>query len=149
MFDNLTNKLGDIFARLGKSGAITEDHVAEVMREIRVALLEADVALPVVKDFTAKVKERAVGQEVLRSVSPAQQVMKIVHDCLLDLLGQAAVPLDLQATPPVSLLLVGLQGAGKTTTAAKLARFLQEKERKKVLLASLDTRRPAAHEQLA
>lgn len=149
MFDNLTNKLGDIFARLGKSGAITEDHVAEVMREIRVALLEADVALPVVKDFTAKVKERAVGQEVLRSVSPAQQVMKIVHDCLLDLLGQAAVPLDLQATPPVSLLLVGLQGAGKTTTAAKLARFLQEKERKKVLLASLDTRRPAAQEQLA
>ena len=149
MFDNLTSKLGDIFARLGKSGAITEDHVAEVMREIRVALLEADVALPVVKDFTAKVKERAVGQEVLRSVSPAQQVMKIVHDCLLDLLGQAAVPLDLQATPPVSLLLVGLQGAGKTTTAAKLARHLQEKERKKVLLASLDTRRPAAQEQLA
>lgn len=149
MFDNLTSKLGDIFARLGKSGAITEDHVAEVMREIRVALLEADVALPIVKDFTAKVKERAVGQEVLRSVSPAQQVMKIVHDCLLDLLGQAAVPLDLQATPPVSLLLVGLQGAGKTTTAAKLARHLQEKERKKVLLASLDTRRPAAQEQLA
>lgn len=149
MFDNLTSKLGDIFTRLGKSGAITEDHVAEVMREIRVALLEADVALSVVKDFTAKVKERAVGQEVLRSVSPAQQVMKIVHDCLLDLLGQAAVPLDLQATPPVSLLLVGLQGAGKTTTAAKLARHLQEKERKKVLLASLDTRRPAAQEQLA
>ncbi len=149
MFDSLTSKLGDIFARLGKSGSISEDDVAEVMREIRVALLEADVALPVVKDFTAKVKERAVGQEVLRSVSPAQQVMKIVHDCLLDLLGTAAVPLNLQATPPVSLLLVGLQGAGKTTTAAKLARYLQDKERKKVLMASLDTRRPAAQEQLA
>jgi len=149
MFDSLTNKLGDIFARLTRGGSISEEAVAEVLREIRVALLEADVALPVVKDFTAKVKERAVGQEVLRSVTPGQQVLKIVHDCLLDLLGTAAVPLDLGAVPPVSLLLVGLQGAGKTTTAAKLAKFLQDKERKKVLLASLDTRRPAAQEQLA
>ncbi len=149
MFDSLTNKLGDIFARLTRGGSISEEAVAEVLREIRVALLEADVALPVVKDFTAKVKERAVGQEVLRSVTPGQQVLKIVHDCLLDLLGTEAVPLDLGAVPPVSLLLVGLQGAGKTTTAAKLSKFLQDKERKKVLLASLDTRRPAAQEQLA
>lgn len=149
MFDSLTNKLGDIFSRLTKGGSISEETVTEVLREIRIALLEADVALPVVKDFTAKVKERAVGQDVLRSVTPGQQVMKVVHDCLLELLGTTAVPLNLQATPPVSLLLVGLQGAGKTTTAAKLARHLHEKERKKVLLASLDTRRPAAQEQLA
>jgi signal recognition particle subunit SRP54 len=149
MFDSLTNKLGDIFSRLTKGGSISEDTVTEVLREIRIALLEADVALPVVKDFTAKVKERAVGQDVLRSVTPGQQVMKVVHDCLLELLGTTAVPLNLHATPPVSLLLVGLQGAGKTTTAAKLARYLHEKERKKVLLASLDTRRPAAQEQLA
>ncbi len=149
MFDSLTGKLSDIFSRLTKGGLITEEAVTEVLREIRVALLEADVALPVVKDFTAKVKEKAVGQEVLRAVSPAQQVQKIVHDCLLEVLGSTAVPLNLQATPPVSIMLVGLQGAGKTTTAAKLARHLQDKERKKVLMASLDTRRPAAQEQLA
>lgn len=149
MFDSLTGKFGDIFARLTRGGAITELTVIEVMRDIRVALLEADVALPVVKDFITKVKDRAVGQEVLRSVTPGQQVQKIVHDCLLDVLGTTAVPLNLQAAPPVSLLLVGLQGAGKTTTAAKLAKFLQDKERKKVLMASLDVRRPAAQEQLA
>ena len=149
MFDSLTGKLSDIFTRLTKGGLITEETVTEVLREIRVALLEADVALPVVKDFTARVKEKAVGQEVLRSVSPAQQVMKAVHDCLLDILGSTAVPLNLQSTPPVSVMLVGLQGAGETTTAAKLAKYLQDKERKKVLMASLDTRRPAAQEQLA
>lgn len=149
MFDSLTGKLSDIFSRLTKGGLITEEAVTEVLREIRVALLEADVALPVVKDFTAKVKEKAVGQEVLRAVSPAQQVQKVVHDCLLEILGSTVVPLNLQATPPVSIMLVGLQGAGKTTTAAKLAKYLQQKERKKVLMASLDTRRPAAQEQLA
>lgn len=149
MFENLTGKLGDIFSRLTRRGSINEADVAEVLREMRVALLEADVALPVVKEFTTKVKERAVGHEVLRSVTPGQMVIKIVHDCLLDLLGREAVPLDLSAAPPVSILLAGLQGAGKTTTAAKLALYLQDKEHKKVLLASLDTRRPAAQEQLA
>ena len=149
MFENLTGKLGDIFSRLGKRASISEADVAEVLREIRVALLEADVALPVVKDFTAKVKERAVGQDVLRSITPGQMVLKIVNDCLQELLGAETVPLNLNAAPPVSLLLVGLQGAGKTTTAAKLALYLRDKEHKKVLLASLDTRRPAAQEQLA
>ncbi|MEJ0063709.1 MAG: signal recognition particle protein [Alphaproteobacteria bacterium] len=149
MFENLTGKLGDIFSRLTKRGSINEADVAEVMREIRIALLEADVALPVVKDFTAKVTQRAIGHEVLRSITPGQQVVKIVHDCLRELLGEESVPLNLNAVPPVSIMLVGLQGAGKTTTAAKLARHLQDKERKKVLMASLDTRRPAAQEQLA
>ncbi|MGB4100335.1 MAG: signal recognition particle protein [Alphaproteobacteria bacterium] len=149
MFENLTGKLGDIFTRLGKRASINEADVAEVMREIRIAMLEADVALPVVKEFTAKVMQRAVGQDVLRSITPGQMVLKIVNDCLQELLGTETVPLDLNATPPVSLLLVGLQGAGKTTTAAKLALHLRDKEHKKVLLASLDTRRPAAQEQLA
>lgn len=149
MFDNLTGKLGDIFTRLTKRASINEDDVNEVLREIRVAMLEADVALPVVKDFTAKVKERAVGQDVVRSITPGQMVLKIVNDCLQELLGTETVPLNLNATPPVSVLLVGLQGAGKTTTAAKLALYLRDKEHKKVLLASLDTQRPAAQEQLA
>jgi signal recognition particle subunit SRP54 len=149
VFDNLTGKLGDIFSRLTKRASISEDDVTEVLREIRVALLEADVALPVVKDFTAKVKERAVGQDVVRSITPGQMVLKIVNDCLQELLGTETVPLNLNAAPPVSVLLVGLQGAGKTTTAAKLALYLRDKEHKKVLLASLDTQRPAAQEQLA
>jgi signal recognition particle subunit SRP54 len=149
VLESLTDKLGGIFTRLARRGSISETDVTEVLRDIRLALLEADVALPVVKDFTQKIRERAVGQNVLRSITPAQQIQKIVHDALLELLGAAAVPLDLAAAPPVSILLVGLQGAGKTTTAAKLAKYLRDKERKKVLLASLDTRRPAAQEQLA
>jgi signal recognition particle subunit SRP54 len=118
------------------------------MREVRIALLEADVALPVVKDFINRVKERAVGQEVLRSVTPGQQVVKIVNDEMVAMLGGEGEALNLNATPPVAVMMVGLQGSGKTTSTAKIAKRLQEKERKKVLMASLDTRRPAAQEQL-
>jgi len=149
MFDNLSNKLSGIFDRLTGRGALNEADVTEAMREVRIALLEADVALPVVKDFTAKVKERAIGQEVLRSVTPGQQVIKIVHDNLVELLGTTAEPLNLNVTPPVVIMMLGLQGSGKTTTTAKLAKFLAEKNGKKVLLASLDVQRPAAQEQLA
>jgi signal recognition particle subunit SRP54 len=149
LFESLSNKLTGIFDRLTGRGALTEADVGEAMREERVALLEADVALPVVKDFVAKVKEKAVGQDVMRSVTPGQQVIKIVHDNLVDLLGREAEPLNLNVTPPAVLMLLGLQGSGKTTTSAKLARHLATVERKKVLLASLDVQRPAAREQLA
>ncbi|MDD5586303.1 MAG: signal recognition particle protein [Alphaproteobacteria bacterium] len=149
MFDNLSSKLNGIFDRLTRRGSLTGDDVNAAMREVRVALLEADVALPVVKDFVAKIKERAVGQEVMRSVTPGQQVIKIVHDNLVELLGSTAEPLNLNVTPPAVIMMLGLQGSGKTTTSAKLAKHLNEKERKKVLLASLDVQRPAAQEQLA
>jgi signal recognition particle subunit SRP54 len=150
MFESLTTKLGDVFERLTRRGALTEEDVAAALREIRVALLEADVALPVVKDFIATVRETAVGEQVLRSVTPGQMVVKIVHDRLVEMLGGAgSVPIDLEAPPPVPVLLVGLQGSGKTTTTAKIALRLKTRERKKVLMASLDTRRPAAQEQLA
>ena len=148
MFDGLTGKLGDIFGRLRKRGALTEADVEAVLREIRIALLEADVALPVAKDFIAAVKPRAIGVEVLRSITPAQQVVKIVHDCLVELLGADQDGLDLQATPPVAVLMLGLQGSGKTTSTGKIAKRLTERERKKVLMASLDVRRPAAQDQL-
>ena len=154
MFDSLTDRLGDVFDRLRRHGALSEDDVGAALREIRVALLEADVALPVVRDFVAAVREKALGQEVLRSVTPAQMVVKIVHDHLVEVLGGAAQNaatdgLDLNAPAPVGIMLVGLQGSGKTTTAAKIANRLKERERKKVLLASLDVQRPAAQEQLA
>ncbi len=149
MFDSLSSKLGGIFDRLKGRGALSESDVAEAMREVRVALLEADVALPVVKDFVAKVKERAIGQDVIRSVTPGQQVVKIVHDNLVELLGTQAEGLNLAVVPPAVIMMLGLQGSGKTTTSAKLAKRLQEVDRKKVLLASLDVRRPAAQEQLA
>ncbi len=150
MFDSLSNRLSDVFDRLRRHGALSEDDVNVALREIRVALLEADVALPVVKDFVNGVRDKAVGQEVLRSVTPAQMVVKIVHDHLIETLGGEAAPgLNLNAVPPVVLMMVGLQGSGKTTTAAKLARLLRLRERKKVLLASLDVQRPAAQEQLA
>jgi signal recognition particle subunit SRP54 len=149
VFDNLSSKLTGIFDRLTGRGALSEADVTEAMREVRIALLEADVALPVVKDFTAKVKERAIGHEVLRSITPGQQVVKIVHDSLVDLLGSTAEPLNLNVTPPAVIMMLGLQGSGKTTTAAKLAKFLSEKNGKKVLMASLDVQRPAAQEQLA
>src|ERR1700679_236694 len=149
MFDSLSSKLTGIFDRLTGRGALNEADVTEAMREVRVALLEADVALSVVKDFTAKVKERAIGQEVLRSVTPGQQVIKIVHDNLVELLGKEAEPLNFNVTPPAVIMMLGLQGSGKTTTSAKLAKFLTEKNNKKVLLASLDVQRPAAQEQLA
>ncbi|MCG5239234.1 signal recognition particle protein [Azospirillum doebereinerae] len=147
MFEGLTGRLGDIFDKLRRRGALTEEDVSAAMREVRVALLEADVALPVVKQFVAQVKERAVGQEVLRSISPGQQVIKIVHDNLVEMLGEG-VEINLNAAAPVPILMVGLQGSGKTTSTAKIALRLKTKERKKVLMASLDVRRPAAQEQL-
>ena len=153
MFDSLSNRLNEVFDRLRGRGALSEDDVTAALREIRIALLEADVALPVVRDFVNAVRERAVGQEVLRSVTPGQMVVKIVHDHLVEMLGGAALSggdgLDLNATPPVAVMLVGLQGSGKTTTAAKIALRLKNRERKKVLMASLDVQRPAAQEQLA
>ncbi|HVH76477.1 MAG TPA: signal recognition particle protein [Stellaceae bacterium] len=153
MFDSLSNRLGEVFDRLRRHGALSSDDVAAALREIRVALLEADVALPVVRDFVAAVREKAVGEAVLRSVTPAQMVVKIVHDHLVSVLGGegGAGPggLDLDAPPPVAVMLVGLQGSGKTTTAGKIALRLKNRERKKVLLASLDVQRPAAQEQLA
>jgi signal recognition particle subunit SRP54 len=153
MFEALSGKLNGVFDRLRRRGALGEADVAEALREVRVALLEADVALPVVKDLVAKVRERAVGQEVIRSVSPAQQVVKIVHDALVEALGggegdDGKRGLDLNAPAPVPILMVGLQGSGKTTTSGKIALRLRDKQRKKVLLASLDVHRPAAQLQL-
>src|SRR5882762_2021054 len=154
MFDSLSDRLGDVFDRLRRHGALTEDDVGAALREIRIALLEADVALPVVRDFVAAVREKALGEEVLRSVTPAQMVVKIVHDHLIEVLGGGEGSartngIDLNAPSPVAVMLVGLQGSGKTTTAAKIASRLKAQNRKKVLLASLDVQRPAAQEQLA
>src|SRR6266568_6470857 len=154
MFDTLGNRLNEVFDRLRGRGALGEDDVAAAMREIRIALLEADVALPVVRDFIAAVREKAVGQDVVRSVTPGQMVVKIVHDHLVAVLGGdeprgRSDSLDLNAAAPVAVMLVGLQGSGKTTTAAKIALRLKNRERKKVLMASLDVQRPAAQEQLA
>ena len=148
MFQSLTERLSGVLDKLTRRGALTESDVVEAMREVRRALLEADVALEVVKDFTEKVKAKAVGAEVLRSVTPGQMVVKIVNDELVAMLGSNAAPIDLYAAPPVGILMVGLQGSGKTTTTAKIAYRLTNRERKKVLMASLDTRRPAAQEQL-
>lgn len=148
MFESLSDKLGAVFDRLRKTGALSESDVNLALREVRVALLEADVALPVVKSFIDKVRERAVGQEVLRSVTPGQMVIKIVHDNLVEMLGGDASTLDLDAPPPVPILMVGLQGSGKTTSTAKIALRLKTRHKKKVLMASLDVRRPAAQEQL-
>ncbi len=148
MFDSLSGKLGEVFDRLRRRGSLSEADVSEALREIRLALLDADVALPVVKDFIATVKEKAVGAEVLRSVSPGQMVVKIVNDALIEALGGAVVPVNLLAPSPIPILMVGLQGSGKTTTSGKLALRLRTRERKKVLLASLDTQRPAAQLQL-
>jgi len=148
MFDSLQERLGDVLGKLTRRGALSEADVTAALREVRVALLEADVALPVVKDFVAAVKEKAVGAEVLRSVAPGQQVIKIVHDHLVEMLGAEGVPLTVDVGPPAVLMLVGLQGSGKTTSCAKIAQRLTLKERKKVLMASLDVRRPAAQEQL-
>jgi signal recognition particle subunit SRP54 len=148
MFDGLSTKLTGVFDRLTRRGALREADVAEAMREVRVALLEADVALPVVKDFVAKVSEKAVGEAVIRSVSPGQMVIKIVHDELVAMLGSDESALNLTAVPPVAMMMVGLQGSGKTTSAAKIARRLQMRDKKKVLLASLDVHRPAAQDQL-
>ena len=148
MFESLSSRLGDIFDKLKSRGVLEESEVTAAMREVRVALLEADVALSVVKEFIDKVRERAVGQEVLKSVTPGQMVVKIVNDELVAMLGGECETLNLAATPPVPIMMVGLQGSGKTTSTAKIAKRLTEKERKRVLMASLDTRRPAAQEQL-
>jgi signal recognition particle subunit SRP54 len=150
MFDALSDRLSSVFDRLGGKGVLSEKDVDEAMREVRVALLEADVALPVVREFIAKAKERATGEAVIRSVKPADQVVKITYDGLVEMLGGEGEPegLNLSLNPPSIVMMAGLQGSGKTTTAAKLALRLG-KERKKVLVASLDTRRPAAMEQLA
>jgi len=150
MFESLSDRLGSIFETLRGKGALEEKDVDAALREVRVALLEADVALPVARDFIATVKERAVGSEVLRSVTPGQQVVKIVHDALVDMLGGEAADgsLSFATTPPAVIMMVGLQGSGKTTSTAKIALRLQKREKKKVLMASLDTRRPAAQEQL-
>ncbi|MEO0449002.1 MAG: signal recognition particle protein [Pseudomonadota bacterium] len=150
MFDALTDRLGGVFDGLLGRGALTEKDVTAALREIRVALLEADVALPVVKDFIASIKDEAVGEDVIRSVKPGQQVVKIVHDGLVDLLGGEDAETGLRVdNPPAVVMMAGLQGSGKTTTTGKLAKRLAERDKKKVLLASLDTRRPAAMEQLA
>ena len=150
MFEALNERLSGVFDRITGRGVLTEGDVDAAMREVRVALLEADVALPVVKDFIAKARERATGEEVIRSVKPADQVIKIVHDGLIETLGgDEPEPLNLNANPPVVILMAGLQGSGKTTTSAKLALRLTKVDRKKVMMASLDTRRPAAMEQLA
>ncbi len=148
MFEALSDKLNGVFARLRGRGVLSEADITAAMREVRMALLEADVALPVVKDFIARVQEQAVGQEVVRSVTPGQMVIKIVNDALVETLGGEAVDLNLGTNPPAIILMVGLQGSGKTTTSGKLAKRLIERDRKKVMLASLDVRRPAAQEQL-
>ncbi len=153
MFDSLSDRLGGVFDRLRGRGALTEADVRTAMREVRVALLEADVALPVARSFVDKVTEQAVGQNVLRSVTPGQQVVKIVNDALVEMLGADESELELSVTPPAVVMMVGLQGSGKTTTTAKIARRLTSgvggRERKKVLMASLDVNRPNAQEQLA
>ena len=149
MFDSLSSKLNGVFEGLRKRGRLSEIDIAEALREVRLALLEADVALPVVKDFIAKVREAATQIEVLDSVAPGQQVIKAVNDAMVEALGGAgAVPLNLAAAAPVPILMVGLQGSGKTTTSGKIALRLSQREKKKVLLASLDTQRPAAQLQL-
>jgi len=149
MFDNLSDRLGNVFDRLKGRGALSESDVREAMREIRIALLEADVALPVVRRFIDAVTEKAIGQDVLKSVTPGQQVVKIVDDELVDMLGGTEVEgLNFAAKPPVVIMMVGLQGSGKTTTTAKLGKLIRQKHGKKALMASLDVNRPAAQEQL-
>ncbi len=150
MFDTLSDRLGGVFDKLKGRGALREQDVRDAMREVRIALLEADVALPVARRFIDAVTEKAIGQDVLRSVTPGQMVIKIVHDELVETLGGMEVEgLKLDAKPPVVIMMVGLQGSGKTTTTAKLAKLIRERHGKKALMASLDVNRPAAQEQLA
>src|SRR5207248_819140 len=149
MFETLSERLSGIFDKLTGRGALSEADVDEAMREVRRALLEADVALEVVRAFIDKVKGKAVGAQVVKSVTPGQMVVKIVHDGLVEMLGSEGSALNLRSSPPVPILMVGLQGSGKTTTTAKIAKRLKERDKRRVLMASLDTRRPAAQEQLA
>lgn len=148
MLDNITNNIGKIFDKISGKKFISEDDLNQALREIRVALLEADVSLVIAKDFIEKVKNQALGKQVLKSVSPAQMIVKIVNDCLVELLGSEKKEINFEAKPPIVILMIGLQGAGKTTTSAKLANRLKLKNGKKILLASLDSYRPAAKEQL-
>ncbi|MEZ0243109.1 MAG: signal recognition particle protein, partial [Sphingomonas sp.] len=149
MFESLSERLGSVFERLRGRGALNEADVRTAMREVRIALLEADVALPVARDFVEKVTEQAIGHQVLRSITPGQQVVKIVHDALIEMLGPDTAELHLGVAPPAVIMLVGLQGSGKTTTTAKLAKLIAKTEGKKILMASLDVNRPNAQEQLA
>ena len=148
MFESLSDRLGGVFDKLRGRGALTELDVRAAMREVRIALLEADVALPVVKTFIDQVTADAIGSDVIRSITPGQMVVKIVNDALVDMLGGDSAPLNVDVTPPAVIMMVGLQGSGKTTTTAKIAKRLNEKFGKKVLMASLDVARPAAQEQL-
>ena len=148
MFENLTNKLENIFSKLKSAPSLSEEQVDSGLKEIRQALLEADVALPVAKEFITNVKPKAIGQQIFRSTSPGQMIVKIVYDELVNILGLKNEKLNLKSKPPASLLLVGLQGSGKTTSAAKLAKLIEKSFKKKVMLVSLDVYRPAAQEQL-
>ncbi len=148
MFENLSGRLAEAARKLGSKGRLTEANIKDTLRQVRLALLEADVALPVVRDFIERIRERAVGEEVGKSLTPGQALVKVIHGELVRLLGGEVAPLDFRAQPPVVLLMAGLQGAGKTTTAAKLAKRLIEKDRKKVMLVSADVHRPAAILQL-
>ena len=148
MFENLTNKFDEVFASLKKTPSLDEKQVDEGLRGIRQALLEADVTLDVAKNFIENVKPKALGQEIIKSTSPGQMVVKIVYDELVKLLGEKNEDINLNAIPPVPMMLVGLQGSGKTTTTAKLARYLEKNKKKKIMMGSLDVYRPAAQEQL-
>ena len=148
MFENLTERLSRTVSQLRGKGRLTEDGIKATLREVRIALLEADVALPVVQTFIGEVREKALGQEVLKSLTPGQAMVKLVHDELVKIMGEENEALDLRAQPPVAVLMAGLQGSGKTTTTAKLARRLIEQEKKKVMVVSCDVYRPAAIEQL-
>ncbi|WP_456412640.1 signal recognition particle protein [Thiolapillus sp.] len=148
MFDNLSERLGKVVQNLRGQGRITEDNIKDTMREVRMALLEADVALPVVKAFVNDVREKALGEEVLKSLTPGQALVKIVNDELVKVMGESNEELDLRAQPPAVILMAGLQGSGKTTSTGKLARFLKEREKKKVMVVSTDVYRPAAIDQL-
>jgi signal recognition particle subunit SRP54 len=148
MFSSLSDRLGGVLQKVRGQGRITEDNIKDTLREVRMALLEADVALPVVKQFVDQVREKALGEEVLRSLTPGQVLVKIVNDELVSLMGEANEQLDLAAQPPAVLLMAGLQGSGKTTSVAKLARLLRERDKKKVMVVSADVYRPAAIEQL-
>ena len=148
MFENLTNKFEEIFSSLKKAASLDENQVDEGLRAIRQALLEADVSLDVAKNFIAKVKPKVLGQEIIRSTSPGDMVVKIVYDELVSLLGESNTDINLNAVPPVPMMLVGLQGSGKTTTTAKLAKYLEKNKKKKIMMVSLDVYRPAAQEQL-
>ena len=148
MFENLSNRLQAVFSNLKKTGSIDEAALNVAMRDIRRALLEADVSLEVVKSFISEVKEKAIGQEIIQSISPSQMIVKIVNDELVNILGKDQSPINIEAKKPSSFMLVGLQGSGKTTSIAKLANYISNKFNKTILLVSLDVNRPAAFEQL-